>query len=118
MNILAYYTLIGLSVYSFLVTLLFSISPFVRQAEFFARLLISWACLFGCAAYGVFASVALQIAGYGGLGQWTTGRAFKWAMKFTMGVTFVIEGEENLTPRPAVFIGNHQTCVKTENSSR
>jgi len=73
-----------------------------------------------CASYGVVASIALRLVGYGGLSQWTVARAFKWTMWLTTGVTFrIIEsskeeggrkgGEEALATRPAVFVGNHQT---------
>lgn len=72
-----------------------------------------------CAAYGIFASIALRCIGYGGLSQWTVGRAFKWTMWLTTGVTFEIQGsmkreggisgEDAITMRPAVFVGNHQS---------
>ena len=52
----------------------------------------------------------LRTVGHGGLSQWTTARAFKWMMWFGVGVSFVVvEGEEHLLERPAVFVGNHQT---------
>jgi len=38
-------------------------------------------------------------------------RAFKWTMWLTTGVEFVLQDEEHLATRPAVFIGNHQTYV-------
>ncbi|KAF2085441.1 putative 1-acylglycerol-3-phosphate acyltransferase [Saccharata proteae CBS 121410] len=78
--------------------------------SFVARLITSWASLVVCACYGVVASAALRVVGYGGLSQWTVGRSFKWIMWLTTGVAFeVVEGEEYLSERPAVFIGNHQT---------
>lgn len=97
-----------------------------RYASFFARLIYSWFTLLACAFYGVFASAALQVAGYGGLGQWTTGRAFKYAMWFGAGVRVeVVRGEQYLSPwyagtdeqgnevigerRARVLVGNHQT---------
>ncbi|PSN60069.1 acyltransferase-domain-containing protein [Corynespora cassiicola Philippines] len=73
-----------------------------------------------CASYGVVASIALRVVGYGGLSQWTVARAFKWTMWLSTGVTFRVNdsgrieggrrgGEEALLTRPAVFVGNHQT---------
>lgn len=77
---------------------------------FVARLVASWFALFLCALYGTVASGLLRIVGYGGLGQWTTARAFKWTMWLFTGVTFdVRDPDRALETRPAVFIGNHQT---------
>ena len=73
----------------------------------------SIASVFGmilCACYGVIASIVLRLAGYGGLSQWTTARAFKWTMWCLVGVTFEVVDEKGyLETRPAVFVGNHQT---------
>lgn len=88
---------------------LLTVSPVMPAAGFYARLLLSFAALMFCAAYGVLASIVLRIAGYGGLSQWTVARCFKLVMHFAVGVEFVIQDEEYLQTRPAVFIGNHQT---------
>lgn len=82
--------------------------PFI---EFYGRSIASFLALGICATYGTIASACLNIAGYGGLGQWTTARAFKWMMYYSTGVWFEIEDENDYlgTTRPAVFIGNHQT---------
>jgi len=79
--------------------------------EFYARSLASFTALILCAAYGTIASACLNIAGYGGLGQWTTARAFKWMMLVFTGVWFEIDDPEGWLgrTRPAVFVGNHQT---------
>lgn len=79
--------------------------------EFYGRSLASFLVLILCAIYGTFASAALNVVGYGGLGQWTTARAFKWTMLISTGVWFEIEDEKDWlnTTRPAVFVGNHQT---------
>lgn len=83
--------------------------------SFLARTALSFTCLIACAIYGVLASLVLRCVGYGGLSQYTVARAFKWSMWAATGVTFVVEGEGRLRPpggpRPAVFVGNHQTCV-------
>ena len=80
--------------------------------EFYGRSLASFLALFLCAVYGTLASALLNLAGYGGLGQWTTARAFKWTMWVCAGVWFEIDEESRKTldgNRPAVFVGNHQT---------
>ncbi|KAF2803397.1 acyltransferase-domain-containing protein [Mytilinidion resinicola] len=91
-----------------------------NAAAFYARLIISWVAMIIAAGYGVFASIALRVAGYGGMSQWATGRLFKWIMWYTTGVIFVVTeggrieggrrgGMEALNERPAVFVANHQT---------
>ncbi|KAF2162844.1 hypothetical protein M409DRAFT_57903 [Zasmidium cellare ATCC 36951] len=79
--------------------------------EFYGRSIASFAALFICATYGTIASACLNVVGYGGLGQWTTARSFKWIMLLFTGVWFEIEDEKDWlnTTRPAVFVGNHQT---------
>ncbi|KAF7197533.1 putative 1-acyl-sn-glycerol-3-phosphate acyltransferase [Pseudocercospora fuligena] len=79
--------------------------------EFYARSLASFIALFICACYGTIASACLNVVGYGGLGQWTTARSFKWTMLLFTGVWFDIQDEKDYlnTTRPAVFVGNHQT---------
>ena len=78
--------------------------------SFLARVIASWFALVVCACYGVVASVALRLAGYGGLSQWTTARAFKYTMWALTGVEFEIHDVGGgLSTRPGVFIGNHQT---------
>lgn len=78
--------------------------------SFIARCIASYVALIICASYGVVASAVLRLVGYGGLGQWTVARSFKWTMWFLTGVWFEIEDKEGaLNTRPAVFVGNHQT---------
>ena len=93
-----------------------------QQATFAAFFITSMLTMVACAAYGVIASIILRCVGYGGLGQWTVARAFKWSMWAFTGVTFRITesgrvvggrrgGEEALRERPCVIVGNHQTYV-------
>lgn len=87
--------------------------------NFYAFAVTSFTLLIVCALYGVVASVLLRVVGFGGLSQWTTGRAFKWTMWACTGITFRVtgsmkqsggvSGEEALDMRPVVFVGNHQT---------
>jgi len=78
--------------------------------SFAARSIASFSALILCACYGVVASVILRLVGYGGLGQWTTARAFKWVMWALTGVEFVITDKHSaLKVRPGILIGNHQT---------
>jgi len=107
---LHYLGLIALS-YIGVTVALFMLSVRIPAAGFFARLLTSYISLLVCAIYGVVVSILLRLVGYGGISQWATGKAFKYVMRLTTGVSFVIEDPENYlgSTRPAVFIGNHQT---------
>ncbi|KAH8696028.1 putative 1-acylglycerol-3-phosphate acyltransferase [Talaromyces proteolyticus] len=110
MSVLSYITT-GLASYFTLTISLFALSAAnVPKAGFIARCLSSYASLIVCATYGVLASIFLRLVGYGRVSQWATARSFKWVMRFTTGVRFdIIEGQQYLSTRPAVFIGNHQT---------
>ena len=79
--------------------------------EFYGRSIASFLALFLCACYGTTASAYLNVVGYGGLGQWTTARSFKYCMWLFTRVWFEIEDEKDWLgrTRPAVFVGNHQT---------
>ena len=101
---------IGIASYFGLTVSLFGLSRKFPRAGFFARCLASYACLIACATYGVFASIGLRLVGRGNIAQWTVARSFKWTMRYATGARFrVIEGQEHLLTRPAVFITNHQT---------
>lgn len=77
---------------------------------FYARVIASFTAMSICGLFGVVASAFLRIVGHGGLGQWTTARAFKWTMWYMTGVTFEVEDREGgWAVRPAVFVSNHQT---------
>lgn len=87
-----------------------------QRLEYYARSVASFTALVLCAIYGTISSACLNVVGYGGLGQWTTARAFKWTMLLYTGVWFEIEDPDRLLQgenwerlRPAVLLGNHQT---------
>ncbi|KAJ6110177.1 hypothetical protein N7486_002412 [Penicillium sp. IBT 16267x] len=104
------YILSGISSFVVVTLSLFALGQKVPRAAFLARCLAAYGSLLLCATYGVAASIVLRIAGYGRISQWATARSFKWVMRLTTGVCFdIVEGEEHLSTRPAVFVGNHQT---------
>ncbi|KAJ5151165.1 1-acyl-sn-glycerol-3-phosphate acyltransferase [Penicillium canariense] len=104
------YILSGISSFVVVTLSLFALGQKVPRAAFVARCLAAYGSLLLCATYGVIASIILRLVGYGRISQWATARSFKWVMRYTTGVKFdIIEGEEHLTTRPAIFIGNHQT---------
>ncbi|KAJ5903274.1 hypothetical protein N7504_005657 [Penicillium tannophilum] len=104
------YILSGISSFVVVTLSLFALGQKVPRAAFVARCLAAYGSLLLCATYGVAASIVLRIAGYGRISQWATARSFKWVMRFTTGVRFdIVEGEEHLSTRPAIFVGNHQT---------
>jgi lysophosphatidate acyltransferase len=110
MHYLLLYTLYTLLTYLTTTMLLFALSLALPPLAFYVRCLSSYGSLVFCAGYGVFASLFLRLVGYGRVSQWATARSFKWVMRLTTGVQFdIVEGEEHLATRPAVFVGNHQT---------
>lgn len=109
MSLLSYITS-GIGSFVVVTLSLFAVGQKVPRAAFVARCLASYGCLLFCAAYGVVASIVLRLVGYGRISQWAVARSFKWVMFFTTGVWFdIVEGQEHLTNRPAVFIANHQS---------
>lgn len=87
-----------------------------QTIDYYARCAASFTALVICATYGTIVSALLNVVGYGGLGQWTTARAFKYTMLLFTGVWFEIEDPDGLLQgetweklRPAVLLGNHQT---------
>lgn len=104
------YILSGIGWFVVVTLLLFALGQRVSRAAFAARCLAAYGSLLLSATYGVIASIVLRLVGYGRVSQWATARCFKWVMRITTGVKFdIIEGQEHLSTRPAVFIGNHQT---------
>ncbi|WPH03177.1 Hypothetical protein R9X50_00605300 [Acrodontium crateriforme] len=110
--VLFYFLLIGLVIFLTVQGLLFAGHQLKSPAlEFSARSIASFTALILVATYGTIASAILNLYGDGGLGQWTTARAFKWTMLLFTGVWFEIEDKKDYlnSTRPAVFVGNHQT---------
>ena len=94
-------------------------ASYAQTASFIAFAITAVSLMIVCASYGVVAGILFRLMGYGGLVQWSVGRAYKWSMWLTTGVHFEIassmrreggfNGEDALAIRPAVFIVNHQT---------
>lgn len=115
MTFLNFLIAFGLAILAVLATLhlLYRLAAAINShvLEYYARVAGSFVALFLCAAYGTVASAILNVVGYGGLGQWTTARSFKYAMLLFTGAWFEITDPHDWlnTTRPAVFIGNHQS---------
>lgn len=113
MNAFLYYPLATAIFFAVTIPTLYLLSSVTGNPlpSFIGRVLASWLALFLCAVYGTFASATLNVVGYGGLGQWTTARSFKWTMLLFTGVWFEIEDPHDYLgkTRPAVLVGNHQT---------
>ena len=80
-----------------------------KTCRFIARILVAYILLFIVSAYGVVASILLNLIGKVGLAQWTTARALKYTLAPALGLKFEIENEEQLgSARPVIFLSNHQ----------
>ena len=97
--------------YAGLTSALFSLANLgYESASFYARCLTSYAALLVCASYGVVVSILLRLVGNHRLAQYLVARSFRYAMRLATGVQFdIVEGEQYLTTRPCVIIGNHQS---------
>lgn len=65
------------------------------------------------AAWGVVASIAYAIVGKRENANWFVARSFYHFVGPLLGISYKIEGEENL-PQPGevgVIVGNHQVCL-------
>lgn len=120
MGIIQAFLLYAVAPYTALTLLFFALAallppaaPATRYCRFAARCLAYLGGLIICATYGATASACLKVVGKGGLGQWTTAKSFKWLMWPFIQVWLDIPEESlaRLQVRPAVFVGNHQTCV-------
>lgn len=111
MSGLLHYLGVGAIAYGALTIALYILSTVIPACGFFALLLASYVSILICATYGVIISILLRLVGYQRIAQWAVARSFKYTMRLTTGITFVIEDPNNYlnTTRPAVFIGNHQT---------
>ena len=112
MNIFVTVLLSGLALYAGFIFSLYTMGVLLKHeaSAALARLLISAACLFLCAVYGILASLALRLVGGQRMAQWATSQAFRHTMSLATNVHFdVVAGEAHLATRPAVLVGNHQT---------
>lgn len=79
--------------------------------EFYGRSIASFIALGLCAIYGTITSALLNLAGYGGLGQYFAARAFKWTLYAFTGIWFQVYDPKGYLEkaRPSVLVSNHQT---------
>lgn len=81
-----------------------------QYIEFAARSLAYVLSLIACAFYGIISACVLRALGHPGLASWPCAKSFEFVMSYTCDVRFeIVEGEEHLRERPAVFISNHQS---------
>ena len=80
---------------------------------FIARCMAGYISLVVAASYGTVASAILRAFNLQyKYGQWTSGKAFKWICRYSIGIKFDIlgDGEKKLNAkRPYVIVANHQT---------
>ena len=97
--------------YTGLTSALFSMSNLgFAPASFYARCLTSYVALLVSSTYGVLVSILLRPIGYHRISQYLVARCFKYSMWIATGVQFeIVEGEQYLSTKPCVIIGNHQS---------
>jgi lysophosphatidate acyltransferase len=117
MHALLLYPLYALLTYIAIMLLSFGTHAFIPSSPpilgFIARCMSAYLSLIACAIYGTLACIILRVFNLQyKYGQWTTAKAFKWVCRYTIGVTFEIQGDgEKIlnAKRPYVIVANHQT---------
>lgn len=83
-------------------------SPLVR---YYVRLGLYLSALGICSAWGAIASIGMTIIGRRFDINWLVARSFYALAGRLLDIRFEVEGEEYLSTRPAILVGNHQSMV-------
>lgn len=85
---------------------------FLQSAKFYFKTFVAVNIFFGCAFYGVLASIVLTVIGKQHLAQWATARAFYNTFSTLLNVKIVVRNEQNLLNNmPGILVGNHQSSL-------
>ncbi|KAI0310429.1 1-acylglycerol-3-phosphate O [Amylostereum chailletii] len=97
---------LGVPVY--ILTRLSASSPVAR---YYVRLTLYVSTLGLCSVWGAIVSVVLSLSGQRFNVNWVVARSFYALASRVLDIKIVVEGEEHLDTRPAVFVGNHQSML-------
>ncbi|GMM32892.1 1-acylglycerol-3-phosphate O-acyltransferase [Saccharomycopsis crataegensis] len=85
---------------------------FLQTSKFYLKTFVAVNVFFGCAIYGVVASIVLTLIGKQHLCQWATARAFYGSFSRILGIKIEVLNEERLVNNlPGILIGNHQSTL-------
>lgn len=80
-------------------------------ARYYVRLGLYISALGICSAWGAIASIGMSIIGRRFDIDWVVARSFYALAGRLLDIRFEVEGEEYLSIRPAIMVGNHQSMV-------
>lgn len=80
-------------------------------ARYYVRLAVYISTLGVCSAWGMICAVGMSLIGRKLDVFFVVGRSFYALASRTIGIKLIVEGEEHLQTRPAVFVGNHQSML-------
>jgi lysophosphatidate acyltransferase len=93
------------------VFILHTVSNASPLARYYVRLGLYLSALGICSAWGVVASIGMTIIGRRFDINWVIARSFYALAGSWLDIRFELEGEEHLSTRPAILMGNHQSMV-------
>ncbi|TFK55431.1 1-acylglycerol-3-phosphate O [Heliocybe sulcata] len=96
------------SVPFFLIHTLANRNPLVK---YYVRLGLYLSTLGLCSVWGAMVAVGMSLIGRRFDVNFVTARSFYHLSSRVLGIKFVVESEEHLDTRPAVFVGNHQSML-------
>ncbi|THH11739.1 hypothetical protein EW145_g486 [Phellinidium pouzarii] len=80
-------------------------------ARYYVRLGLYLSAMGVCSVWGVIASIGMTLAGRRFDINWVVARSFYNLASRLLGIYIEVEGEEYLSVKPAVLIGNHQSML-------
>lgn len=85
---------------------------FFQTTKFYLKTFVAANIFFGCALYGVVASIVLVPLGKKHLIQWSVARVFYATFSTLLNIKIKVNNEHNLTDNlPGILIGNHQSTL-------
>lgn len=80
-------------------------------ARYYVRIGIYLSAMGICSVWGVLASIGMTLIGRRLDINWLVARSFYAIASRWLDITIEVEGEEYLSTRPAVLVGNHQSML-------
>lgn len=80
-------------------------------ARYYVRLGLYLSTMGVCSVWGVIASIGMTVIGRRFDTNWVVARSFYGLASRLLGIEIELEGEEHLSVKPAVMVGNHQSML-------
>ena len=93
------------------VFILHTVSNASPLARYYVRLGLYLSALGICSAWGAIASIGMTLIGRRFDINWVVARSFYALAGRLLDIELELEGEEHLSTKPAILVGNHQSMV-------